>query len=736
MTCPSKSRNVAMATSKLGVTVPCVTGALGTDEISVHHVWSWSAGTFTTSSSLLVCSSKVILLEDISTKLYRLANIEEVTNVMVQDVDECSAPQLNSCSQDANCTNTIGSYSCICHHGYHDLNPSKPGTVCKAPSVTTQACMNTTPPPWTTNSLTDYTPEIMSILSYNVTGSVFHVEWTTNIQNGVTFHLVLLNETNEIQNLTVVSYNWTFTDLSPAILYTVRVTPAACGNEGTTKEIKVRTGKYNSSNLNISSVSSALMESLQNSTYDVDSSSIYIADSDECFQNETDCSPWAYCINTFGSYICDCWSGYTDSNPRRQGRSCAASTQSIHPTTNYPGVSSGSTATATTTSSITNPSISSTVSTTHVKSNSTTTVSSISTATNGRTTVPISTPTMTLTPTTQNSVRTATRASNTTGHLISYVSVECSPGYVTVNIRRDVLKDNNIPESSLYLGKPDCGLSGADNTYVWLTTSWKMCGTTFANNGTHNFANVTLYNNVSGLSSLRLEVPVICTYPSRFFISTGYAPSGYFDIINDPVAGSGSFQVILRLLNGTFPLPDDYIFSPEEEVFLEVEVNTTISQVNVIIDTCWATSSNDSTKPPQDFFMEKGCPASNAYTTVLQNGNGTVSLLSVQIFKFVKQYIIYLHCQIQICVEIQQGSCRSDILSTDNLFLFVFLKTSVQRAASNTLQTIGFVLLGIGVFLLSLAVIAGLAYHKRKIGNYNFRFKPQQQNFTYHVFDT
>ncbi|KAL0182775.1 hypothetical protein M9458_022150, partial [Cirrhinus mrigala] len=201
-----------------------------------------------------------------------------------------------------------------------------------------------------------------------------------------------------------------------------------------------------------------------------------------------------------------------------------STTQSIHPTTNYPGVSSDSM--ATTTSSITNPSMSSTVSTTHVKSNTTTTVSSTSTATNGLRTVLISTPTMTLTPTTQNSVRTATRASNTTGHLISYVSVECSPGYVTVNIRRDVLKDNNIPESSLYLGKPDCGLSGADNTHVWLTTSWKMCGTTFANNGTHNFANVTLYNNVSGLSSVRLEVPVICTYPSRIFISTGYAPSG------------------------------------------------------------------------------------------------------------------------------------------------------------------------------------------------------------------
>lgn len=50
----------------------------------MHHVWSKSAGPFTTSSSLLVCSSKVILLEDISTKLYLLGIVEEVTNLVVQ----------------------------------------------------------------------------------------------------------------------------------------------------------------------------------------------------------------------------------------------------------------------------------------------------------------------------------------------------------------------------------------------------------------------------------------------------------------------------------------------------------------------------------------------------------------------------------------------------------------------------------------------------------------------------
>lgn len=50
----------------------------------MHHVQSWTVGPFTTSSSLLVCSSKDFFQEDISKRLYRLQNIEEVTNVVVQ----------------------------------------------------------------------------------------------------------------------------------------------------------------------------------------------------------------------------------------------------------------------------------------------------------------------------------------------------------------------------------------------------------------------------------------------------------------------------------------------------------------------------------------------------------------------------------------------------------------------------------------------------------------------------
>uniref|UniRef100_A0A673MBA4 ZP domain-containing protein n=1 Tax=Sinocyclocheilus rhinocerous TaxID=307959 RepID=A0A673MBA4_9TELE len=343
----------------------------------------------------------------------------------------------------------------------------------------------------------------------------------------------------------------------------------------------------------------------------------------------------------------------------------------VHPTTNYPGEPSDST--GTTTSSTTmfgNTTMSSTVSTTHVQHNTTT--SSTSTATNRPTTVTTNIPTTTLAPTTQNSVRTtssAYRTSNNPPHLISYVAVECIPGYVTVVIKRDVLHNHYIQESSLYLGKPECGLSGGNASHVWLTTSWAKCGTKLAN-----------------VSSVRLEVPVICSFPRGILISTGYAPSGYFDMINDPVAGSGSFQVTVRLLNGTIPLPENFTLSPDDEIIVEVGVNTTISQIKVVIDKCWATSSSDSSEKKITTLFNNSCLVTNPYTTILQNGNDTVALLSVRIFKVVNLYVIYLHCQIQICVEIQ------DECSYNNYTL--------------------------------------------KIGNYNFRCKPQQQNFTYHVFDT
>ncbi len=72
------------------------------------------------------------------------------------------------------------------------------------------------------------------------------------------------------------------------------------------------------------------------------------------------------------------------------------------------------------------------------------------------------------------------------------------------------------------------------------------------------------------------------------------------------MAGSGSFQVTVRLLNGTIPLPDNYPLSIDDEIIVEVGVNTTISQIKVVIEKCWVTSSSDSSQTPYNLFLDNG----------------------------------------------------------------------------------------------------------------------------------
>ena len=44
----------------------------------------------------------------------------------ISDIDECVDASLNNCDTDATCTNTEGSYQCMCNDGY-----SGDGTVCQ-----------------------------------------------------------------------------------------------------------------------------------------------------------------------------------------------------------------------------------------------------------------------------------------------------------------------------------------------------------------------------------------------------------------------------------------------------------------------------------------------------------------------------------------------------------------------------------------------------------------------------
>lgn len=69
-------------------------------------------------------------------------------------------------------------------------------------------------------------------------------------------------------------------------------------------------------------------------------------------------------------------------------------------------------------------------------------------------------------------------------------------------------------------------------------------------------------------------------------------------MFKDVVVGSGSFLVRVRLMNGTAPLPHNYSLSPDEVVVVDVSLNTTLDQIKVVINKCWATPTRD----PGDAF--------------------------------------------------------------------------------------------------------------------------------------
>ncbi|KAG7516197.1 uromodulin-like 1 [Solea senegalensis] len=753
-------------------------------------------------------------------------------NTSINDSDECTSGS-HDCSQWANCTNTWGSYTCVCKTGYTDNNPDRPGRVCTSittpetitPSVTptisstvstlislmTQSTSDpvltptttTTNPPTTTTANTDTT-----IITAPITTTAAPVTATTITipqvittatpiptttdrtitTNPITTTTASLTTTAAPVTITTTPITTTTINAAPVTITTTPITTTTvtvttnnhhyhqyCPSYVTT--IPITTTAINTAPVTITTtpITTTTVNTVPVTVTTTPITTTTINTAPVTITTTTTTTVNTAPVTVTTTPITTTTILYRHHHPnnhhyRHHYPNTATTTPITTTTVNTAPVTVTTTPITATTVPITTSTAPVTTTATPVSTTSvaaTTTAAPVTTTTTPITTTTTTTTTLSLTTTSAPPILTSTAMTSITSSpstnittitnvrrttsMSGDISVRCRVADITVTVARDFLQDHKVRESDLYLGLPQCGVNGGNATHAQLTVAWDECDTRLVQNETCYTAYVTLFNTMANdreeAPTVQLELPVMCTYPKGMVISADFGSTGY-DMIKDVIVGLGSFQVRVQLMNGTAPLPNNYSLSAEEQVVVEVSLNTSSEQIKVVINKCWATSTPSPADPQGVPFLENGCPL-NSFTKVLSNGNSSTSRVSVQIFSIVDLNVIYLHCQVHICVQIGSDTCVPDCqqrtarssktvgssVSTTGPLFKLFQQPFEQEY--ETAHIIGFACLGVGLSLFFIIAFVCLFYYQRnRIGHYNFNVKPKQETFTYLNFNT
>ncbi|KAM9697303.1 uromodulin-like 1 [Dama dama] len=356
-----------------------VTSALQPLDTTVHHLHSAGRDPSTTVSWLLLGLPRPVPVAHVSAVLDGVVKrIYEVIDVQVQDVNECSYGELNTCSGRELCLNAEGSHQCV---GY-----------LKSPSSS---------PPELDGTCADY-PPIRDLVILNVTSSSFQVSWSLNSTQNHTFWVQVYRGEELFRSASTPGMSLEVAGLEAGVRYGVKTSYQACG-ANITAMVTVRTDArvfevmvrilnrsmteglldhgspefqdfsqqlmhevaaslppaisdlYRRGKLRLQVVSlrtgsvvvrlrltmwdpefpvgvstlAPLLPALwANTVFQVDQRGTRVQDWDECADSlEHDCSPEAQCINLEGSYTCRCRTA-RDAHPSRPGRVCDGDVQS------------------------------------------------------------------------------------------------------------------------------------------------------------------------------------------------------------------------------------------------------------------------------------------------------------------------------------------------------------------------------------------------------------------------
>uniref|UniRef100_A0A670ZEH4 Metalloendopeptidase n=1 Tax=Pseudonaja textilis TaxID=8673 RepID=A0A670ZEH4_PSETE len=188
-----------------------------------------------------------------------------------QEVDECSRPNNGGCEQ--HCVNTLGSYKCACEPGY-ELAPDKRKCEAACGGFLTKLNGSITSPGWPK----EYPPNKNCI-------------W--QLVAPTQYRISLLFDYFETEGNDVCKYD--FVEVRSGLTSEAKLHGKFCGAE----KPEVITSQYNNMRIEFKSDNTVSKKGFQ---------AHFFSDKDECSKDNGGCQH--ECLNTFGSYECQCRSGF------------------------------------------------------------------------------------------------------------------------------------------------------------------------------------------------------------------------------------------------------------------------------------------------------------------------------------------------------------------------------------------------------------------------------------------
>jgi len=286
-------------------------------------------------------------------------------------------------------------------------------------------------------------------------------------------------------------------------------------------------------------------------------------------------------------------------------------------------------------------------------------------------------------------------------HQISYldrefaeddVNVECTSNNMCIQLNKDFLVSEGITDNfnGLHLKNCEQGDREDGDKYIKLCTElgFNTCGTEMHMNSTHvSYLNrlFTTNGNPNGVQKgdvimgtlNEYIVPWHCVYPLEYLVglSSGTGDEyGYFipkiyevvtvTLLLQPGEGTGEFPVAMMLYQDS-SYETVYNEAPMLNVTDRLFVQTHLLKgpEDAVIQTkeCWATSSSNIDDDVNYTLIKDFCVDANAderaKVDLLTNGVGFTSRWEANVFKFVNQPNVYLHCRVRICFQTEGETC-------------------------------------------------------------------------------